>query len=149
MEQYNIKYIFISLNSKYYNEVVDLRYRVFYKPTNTPISAVFDTLEKRSYHLAAVLNDKVVGYMRLTVDDDIGQLSQFVIEENMRGKITVAKNLFELLVKKAKENNVHELWGEIRLPVTNIAKRYGFSVSNEIFPSSKTGILHRRIEKKI
>lgn len=27
----------------------------------------------------------------------------------IRGKIPVAKNIFELLVKKAKENNVHKL----------------------------------------
>jgi hypothetical protein len=144
-----IEYHFISIDSKYYLDAVDLRYRVFFQPTNSPISGVYDNLEDISYHLVATLNDKVVGYFRLSIDESGGKLSQFVIEPNMRGKGSIAKNLFDMMVEKAKENDVHKLWGEIRLHVAEAAKIYGFIISDEVFPSPKTGIPHKRIEKFI
>ena len=144
-----IEYFFITSDSFYYNDIVKLRYEVFYRPSRTGIDAVFDNLEDNSYHLVATLNDRAVGYLRLTVDGDKGQLSQFVVEQSMKGKLGIAKGLFDRMIKKAEENSVHELWGEIRLHVAQVAKRFGFDVSEEIFPSKKTGIPHRMMKKNI
>lgn len=145
----NIEYKFIDSSSPYYDDSVQLRYDVFYKPTNSSINGVFDKDEDVSYRLAAILDDKVVGFIRLTINGDSCQISHFVVREDMRGKAFIARNLFENILEKAKENNVHMVYGEIRLPVANAAKRYGFNVSDEIIISKKTGIKHKRIEMKI
>ena len=142
----NIEYLFITPKSEFYSATIELRYKVFYEQTNSPYSCVYDDLEDSSFHLLAVSNSEVVGYLRLTIENGIGQLTQFLVLENMRGKARIAHNLFMLMIDKAKKNNVHSLWGEIRLHMDHAARYYGFTVFEEIFPSEKTGIPHKRIE---
>lgn len=146
MDPSQLKFCYIDKDSDYYKQAVKLRYEVFYKPSGVGLEGVYDTVENESIHLAAIMDDKVVGYLRLTVIGDRAQLSQFVVEESKRGQIAIAKGLVEILIAKAKELSVHEIWGEIRLHVARAAKIYGFEVSDEVFASKKTGIPHRRIK---
>ena len=149
MKLEQIKFEFILRDSKFYKEVVDLRYRIFFEPTGTPISAVFDDIEDRSCHLVAIYENRVVGYIRLTVNGNDAKLSQFLVAPSMKGKGNIALKLFEKAIAKAKEQDIQKVHGEIRLHVVKAAEKYGFNVSEEIFPSKKTGILHRRIEMKL
>lgn len=144
----NLHYQFISPKyPSYYNQTVKIRYKVFYESSNLPLSSVLDDKENNSRHLAAIIDDSVVGYIRITLIDNCAQLSQFFVVKEMRGRLAIARTLFKMAEQKAKELGAKKLYGEIRLPVTETATRYGFTVSKEVFPSSKTGILHRRIEK--
>lgn len=144
-----VTYEFINTKSDYYKEAVKLRYDVFYKPSNCSMEIIEDAHEKNSLHLAAISNDKVVGYIRFTPKEKIGVISQFVVDETARGKSNIGKNLFGIIEEKAKEIGVNFLSGEIRLPVAAAAKRFGFTVGEEVFPSSRTGIPHRRVYKSI
>ncbi|WP_026882926.1 GNAT family N-acetyltransferase [Clostridium akagii] len=146
MNPSELKFCYIDTNSNYYKQAVKLRYEVFYEPSGVGLEGVYDAVENASIHLVAVMADKVVGYLRLTVKGDRGQLSQFVVDESKRGQIAISRGLVERLVTKAKELSVHEIWGEIRLHVAKTAKLYGFEVSDEVFASKKTGIPHRRIK---
>jgi predicted GNAT family N-acyltransferase len=141
-----IKFQFILRDSEFYKEAVALRYQIFFQPNGTSISAIFDELEDRSFHLVAICENRVVGYIRLTMNEDGAQLSQFVVAPSMRGKGKIAIKLFEKIIAKAKEEMAQKVYGEIRLHVAKAAEKYGFNVSKQIFPSKKTGILHRRIE---
>ena len=141
-----VKYEFISSESKYYDEAVDLRHKVFFEPSNISREVVFDEFEERSIHLVAIYEDHTVGYFRLTIDNLIGQLSQFVVAADFRGKETVGPLLYKYMLLKAKEQKVKKVVGEIRLRLAKSAEYYGFKVSEEVFPSKRTGIPHRRIE---
>lgn len=149
MDDGKIDYQFISANSKIYNDVVKLRYKVFFEPNGTSIDAIFDELEDKSFHLAAVYENHLVGYIRLTIEGETARISQFVVAPDMRGKRKIAKNLINKIIDKAKEEKVAKVYGEIRLHVAKAAEIYGFTVSKEVFPSPKTGIPHRRIERDL
>jgi hypothetical protein len=144
-----IKYLFIDKNSDYYPQSVSLRYETFYREFNLPIHSVQDDLEDSSIHLVALDKEEVVGYIRLTIIQNKGQLTQFSVSDSMRGKLNIAKNLFKEIENKAREHNVKELWGEIRLPVEMSARIYGFSIIGDTFPSKKTGIPHKKIVKSL
>ena len=81
----NIRYQFITPEPPYYGQTVQLRYGIFYKSSVLPLSTVLDDKENIDYHLAAIINDSVVGYIRMTISDGSAQFSQFFIVEEMRG----------------------------------------------------------------
>jgi N-acyl-L-homoserine lactone synthetase len=147
MEENNtIKYLYIDDKSSYYKQVVELRYQVFFKPFNCNFDTIYDEFENKSIHFIAIYDEKVVGYIRLTIENEIGIISQFVVSEEMRGVKSIAIKLFKELLRKAKLENVKKLTGNIRLHMEVVAKYFGFNVSEESFPSKKTGLPHKRIE---
>jgi len=144
-----IEYKYITIDSPYYLTALKLRHEVFYRPSGAKIDAVSDRWEARSIHLVAISDDQVVGYIRITVEGRTAQFSQFVVAPEMQGKANVAKNLYTKATSKAKELGAKKISGEIRLPMTNIASRLGYDVSNRVFPSPQTGIPHKRVEKEL
>ena len=144
-----IEYKYITIDSPYYLATVKLRHDVFYRPSGAKIDAVSDRWEARSTHLVAISDDRVIGYIRITVEGKTAQLSQFVVAPEMQGKANIARNLYAKATSKAKELGAKKISGEIRLPMTNIASRMGYDVSDGVFPSSETGIPHKRVEKEL
>ena len=149
MAPVEIEYRYITIDSPYYFATVTLRHDVFYRPSGVQIDAVTDSKEVHSKHLVAISDDQVVGYIRITVEGKTAQLSQFVVAPKMQGKANIARNLYTRAMSKAKQLGAKKISGEIRLPMTNIASRLGYNVSNGIFPSPETGIPHKRVEKDL
>ena len=149
MASAEIDYKYITIDSPYYLATVTLRHDVFYRPSGARIDAVTDSKEAKSKHLVAINNDQVVGYIRITVEGKTAQLSQFVVAPEMQGRANIAKNLYAKATSKAKQLGAKKISGEIRLPMTNIASRMGYDVSNGVFPSPETGIPHKRVEKEL
>ena len=144
-----IEYKYITIDSPYYLATVKLRHDVFYRPSGAKIDAVSDRWEARSTHLVAISDDRVIGYIRITVEGKTAQLSQFVVAPEMQGKANIAKNLYAQATSKAKQLGAKKISGEIRLPMTNIAARMGYDISKGVFPSPETGIPHKRVEKEL
>jgi hypothetical protein len=144
-----IEYKYITIDSPYYLAAVKLRHDVFYRPSGAKIGAISDRWEARSTHLVAIHDDRVVGYIRITVEGRTAQFSQFVVAPEMQGKANIAKNLYAKATSKAKELGAKKISGEIRLPMTNIASRMGYNVSDGVFPSPETGVPHKRVEKEL
>ena len=144
-----IEYFMIDTDSEFYNEAVKLRYRVFFESSHSSMDAIYDEIENKSFHIVAVRNNCVLGYIRLTEQGGNGLVSQFVVEENARGTALIGKKLIDMVEQKAREDNLSCLYGEIRLHVEKAAKIYGFEVYDEIVYSKKTGIPHKRIYKSL
>ena len=149
MTSEEIEYKFITIDSPYYFATVKLRHDVFYRPSGAKIDMVMDRWEGKSKHLIALIDDQVVGYIRITVEGKAAQLSQFVVAPKMQGKANIAKNLYIKATSKAKQLGVKKISGEIRLPMANIASRLGYDVSEGVFPSPETGVPHKRVEKDL
>ncbi len=143
----HIENFVIERESEYYKQAVQLRYRIFFEPSNVSIEAVYDDIENDSIHFAAVKGECVIGYIRLTLQGNRGLVSQFVVTESERGTALIGKRLIEMAEKRARDEKMNYLYGEIRLHVAKAAECIGFQVSDEIIYSKKTGIPHKRIEK--
>lgn len=147
---YKIEYDIVNIGSKYYKEAVEMRYRVFFAPSHISRSVgIYDDFENDSIHIVATGEKRVVGYIRLTIDGNKGLVSQFVVDEKLRGTALIGKNLIDFVEKIAREKKVEYLYGEVRLHVAKAAKYYGFQVSDEVVYSKKTGLAHKKIEKKL
>lgn len=144
-----MEYLIVERTDSYYQEAVELRYRIFFEPSNVSMDAVYDSIEDESIHVVAVKDKKVVGYIRLTIEGKKGRVSQFVVDESERGLALIGKKLIDFVEEKAKEKKLEYLFGEIRLKVARAAQLYGFTVGDQIIYSKKTGIPHKRIEKDI
>lgn len=143
----HIEYFVIERESEYYKQAIQMRYRIFFESSNVSIDAVYDDIENDSIHFAAVKGECVVGYIRLTIQGNRGLVSQFVVTESERGTALIGKRLIEIVEKRAREEKMNCIYGEIRLHVAKAAKCIGFKVSDEIIYSKKTGLPHKRIEK--
>lgn len=148
MPDQQISYNFISRNSPYYRPAVTLRHNVFYHPSSVHMDQVLDNKEDRSMHLVAVFKEEVIGYIRITLDGKVAQLSQFVVVPDMQGKANVAKNLYVKAMAKAKDMGANKVAGEIRLPMTNIASRLGYKVTKPV-PSGDDGTTQHLAEKEL
>lgn len=96
---------FIRINSIYYKEALSLRQRTFIRPYNESESSLMDRREESSFHLIAIYDSRVVGYARLTIERDIGYISQMVVENEMQGE-GIGTQLLIKLLEKAREMNV-------------------------------------------
>ena len=143
-----IEYQFITIDSPHYFSTINLRHDAFFRPSGTQIGAVADSREGRSMHLIAMLDDEVVGYIRLTMEGREAHLSQFVVAPQMQGKAGLAKNLYDKATARAKELGAKKVSGEIRLPMAGIAVRLGYNVSNNVSPSAN-GTPQRHAEKDL
>ena len=148
MAEEQINYHFILRNSPYYQPAVTLRHSVFSHPSGAQMDQLLDNKEGRSTHLVATYGEEVIGYIRITLDGKTAQLSQFVVSPEMQGKSSVAKTLYAKAMSKAKDMGAKKISGEIRLPMTGIALRLGYKVSQPV-PASDDGTTQHHAEKEL
>lgn len=141
-----VKYLFINEKSNLYNETIDLRYKEFYEKFNRSRESIFDEMEKNSICIVACIQDKVVGHARLYISEDIGKISQVVVNENYRGMRIGAGVMIGLIDIAAKEE-IQKLSLDARISVIDFYEKLGFKVVSEVFASKKTGLPHVRMEK--
>ncbi len=144
MQNYGFK--FITTDSPYYEQAVELRFQEFYAPYGLTKAAAQDEFESSSRHLVCVKDDSVIGYVRLTIIENVGVITQYVIRENERGQVYMAQNLIKILIQDLKESGIKKVTGIIKLNVTKSARRMGFAVDDAVIYSKKTGLPHKRIE---
>lgn len=144
----NIQFEFISPESLWYTEAKNLRYTVFYKPARLPETVVCDEKESISTHLVCTDGRRLLGYGRLTIEGEIGQISQLAVvpDERKRG---IGKGIMAALIKEAAQEGAKKIFLNARTAVIPFYLPFGFEATGAIFPSSKTGIPHRRMEKNL
>lgn len=143
-----IDFIFTTKKTDLYKQAIKLRYEVFFRPLNVSLDAVYDSLEDMSIHLVAKTNDAILGYGRLTIENDEGQISQMVVEKDYRG-IGLGAEIVRILIEKAAENGVARIFLNARIDALEFYEKLGFISIGTDFPSKKTGIPHKRMEKAI
>ena len=142
----NKKFMFITTDSKWYNQVIDLRYRVFYKELGLPKNIVYDEKEKESIHLICRNSDRVLGYARLTINQYTAQISQMAVEPAVQ-KQGIGTGLMQRLIKKAEEKDCDKIFLNSRLHVIDFYKRFGFETVGEKFLSSRSELPHKKMVK--
>jgi hypothetical protein len=126
--------------------VVNLRYENFFKDLNLPREIVSDSNEEESTHLVCINSERLLGYGRLTIDQNISQISQVVVDPEARGQ-GIASEIISRLIKRAIENNSDKVYLNARLNAIDFYRKFDFKPVGEVFSSSKTTIPHQRMEK--
>ncbi|MFQ6088803.1 MAG: GNAT family N-acetyltransferase [Candidatus Methanofastidiosia archaeon] len=86
-----------------------LRHRVFVEEQGVVEDLERDLLDDKSIHVIAILNQKVIGTGRLTLQSDKAKISRVAVEKIYRGE-GIGKKIMDKLEKIAKTKNVKEIY---------------------------------------
>lgn len=142
------KYLYINNDFGLYKEVVEMRYRIFFKPFNCSIDMMFDNLEEESIHLVCCDDNIVAGYARLNIIDKTAQISQVVVKEEYRKK-GIGSELIRELTGKSRESGMKKIILNAKIEIVDLYRSLGYETVGQEFPSIKTGLSHIKMEKTI
>ena len=141
-----MKYRFINQNNSLYQQAVDLRISAFFKGMINAKELINDTFENRSLQLVCVVNDKVIGTGRLTIENEDLIVSQMAIDIKFQGQ-GVGKEILNILIDKSKEFNASKIILSARETAIEFYEKYGFVPNGKLFPSVKTGVIHQKMNR--
>lgn len=140
----------LDLNSKYFNSIIKLRYQILFEPFGRDISDFKKDIDidKESYHVAAIYEDNVVGYCRLTKHEDTAQISRvFVIEKfSQKG---IGYNLIKSAITMGSNVGIKYIYLDSRADAVKFYEKLGFVIEGEEFISEKSGLKLIRMIKLI
>lgn len=134
----------ITMESPLYQQERDLRNRILLRPIGIPDFG-WEKNDTRSWHFAAVRENKVIGCVVLVRLDENGrktQLIQMAVETEFQGH-GIGRELVKELVSFARAQKVEEIQIHARIEVTAFYERLGFKIVGE--PFDEAGIQHRHM----
>ncbi len=139
----------IEYGSPEYQQAAQLRYRLFYQEHGISFAAIFDLEEQRDLHLAITANSthRVLAYGRLAQTSRMQfQIYQMVVEPECQGQ-GLGKTILQALTEAAIQRGASLLTLDARVAKMQFYQKLGFEPVGEVFPSSRTGIPHIKMQK--
>lgn len=144
-----MEYIFITTENQMYKQVIDLRYNIFFRPYNFGLDKVYDSLEKEATHLVCAHGSEVLGYGRLTFEDDENAVvSQLVVKENFQRQ-GIGKGILNYLMSFSQEKGYKKIILSAKVEAKGFYEKLGFVSEGDEFPSKKTGLPHIKMVKSL
>ena len=140
-------YKYIDYKNTTFNEIVDLRYNILFEPYGKIKKYKYDELDKYSYHLVALIDNKVIGYSRLSLIDSrvlTGKISNVVVYPDYN-KNGIGHNMLKVHIKKAYELNIKYLFLHARKDTVDFYKKVGFISKGSVFTSDMSGLLLQKM----
>lgn len=127
----------------------DLRHEVLMAPFGVPRDDEWGDGDAASSHLLALDGERVVGYARLIMLDGEAKIRQVAVAFD-RQRSGIGSALIEETCRRAAAQGARRAYLNARLPAVPFYERLGFAVvSDEPFPSGRTGQPHVRMERRI
>ncbi|WP_138506280.1 GNAT family N-acetyltransferase [Nostoc sp. PA-18-2419] len=128
-------------------EMYYVRWLVLRKPLEMAQGTEQDNHEKDSFHLLAIVNERIVGSARLReVFGELGLISYVAVLPEFRNQ-RIGSRLIKKLINKAQTNKLKFLKLNARTPVLKFYKRLGFQETSQVF--EYLGIPHITMEMKL
>ncbi|HYG37976.1 MAG TPA: GNAT family N-acetyltransferase [Cytophagales bacterium] len=148
MNLQQVNFSFITTESSFFEQILDLRYKTFFEPFQLKRSIVQDELEDSSLHLLASKDGNVMGYLRVTLTETEAFISQMIVDPSCR-KQGLGKELITLALEKIKALGLKKVILDSRLNALKFYEKQGFQSVGNVFSSRKTGLLHMKMEKAL
>ena len=127
-------------SNQFRRSIFEIRRTVFVEEQNVPAAKEYDEFETSSHHLAALLNQKVVGTCRYR-NTELGiKLERFAVLYDYRGHSVGDALINHCLVLLKNESYVYL---NAQVQVVNFYSKYGFKKVGPQF--EEAGILHFRM----
>ncbi|EKQ51647.1 MULTISPECIES: GNAT family N-acetyltransferase [unclassified Clostridium] len=136
----NITYKYIDYKSKEFNQVIDLRFNVLFKPYGKIAKYNYDELDDVSFHLIALSNYKVIGYSRMTNVNGKGKITNVVVDPEYI-KRGIGLEMLKRHIIEAEINDINYLYLNARLDTVNFYNKVGFECKGSAFLSEKSGLM--------
>lgn len=140
-DEKNITYEIIDANSEYYKEAVKLRYEILFKPYGSKMSDFEGDkiLDQNSYHLAAIADNRVIGYCRLTIKEKTGQISRVFVKDEFT-KQGIGHKLINTIIKKGASADMYKIFLNSRTEAVKFYEKLGFKIDGLEFISKNSGL---------
>ncbi|MGN0145172.1 MAG: GNAT family N-acetyltransferase [Clostridium sp.] len=138
----DINYKYINYKNTIFIQVSNLRYDVLFKPYGKIKKYVYDKLDPKSFHLTALLNNRVIAYSRLTLVDcknSIGKISNVAVAHEY-SSMGIGHNMLKIHIQKASELGMKYLFLDARKETINFYRKSGFEPEGDVFISNKSGL---------
>jgi len=144
-----VEYREIEVHSTEYEESLDLRWRVMYKPFGLAEWLTPGVLHERAIHIAGVTDGRVVAYGRLSLDPggSCGQLYQVVVDPDVQGK-GVGRGIMMALECRAALEGMSSLRLDARLPAVGFYNQLGWLATAPEY-ITRTGLPHVPMAKDV
>ncbi len=128
------------------SQIRDLRYKVLWPHLDGPDACqIPPDVEKTTFHMAALFDNKVVGTATLIVDinprfEEKNQyrLRAMATDPEMRG-YGVGADLVSKAIEELKKMNVKLLWCDARLIATGFYEKQDFKIKGQVYQVPKIG----------
>ncbi|MHC5936500.1 GNAT family N-acetyltransferase [Nostoc sp.] len=129
------------------SEMYYVRWLVLRKPLEMAQGTEQDNHEKDSFHLLAIVNERIVGSARLQeVSGELGLISYVAVLPEFCNQ-RIGSRLIEKLIEKAQQNKLKILKLRARTTALKFYKRLGFQETSQVF--DYLGIAHITMEMKL
>lgn len=138
----NITYEYIDYKNTLFDEAANLRYDILFKPYGKILKYKYDELDKISYHLAGIIDNRVISYSRLTsIDSDnkIGKISNVVVDPDYNN-MGIGLNMVKKHIMTADEKQFKYIYLHSRIDTIQFYKKAGFISEGSVFISEKSGL---------
>lgn len=140
MEPFELRYI--APGTPEYLQAKEIRYECLYGELSLPRGLVEDTDGRTYAHLAAFIDDAVVGYARLHLQGGDSRIYQVCVTERWRNH-GIARALVLELIGLAHRQGRNQVYLDARTHVIGMYERLGFIAEGDEFMSPRTGTPHR------
>lgn len=135
--------------------VRELRHRVLWPHLPTPEDCVIEPDElKTTIHVAAILEDKVVGVSTLIIDhnDNFKAMKQYRLRAmatapEVRG-FGIGAKIIDKAIELLSQNNTELLWCDARLIATGFYEKQNFKIKGKVYEVPKIGP-HKLMYKRL
>lgn len=136
----------ISVNNRFYDEAMELRYVLFFKEFGLPKSVTADELESVSSHVVISDGNELLAYGRLSpLGSGVFRISQIVVPKDHRSK-GYASKLLRKLMEIAIAKGATTLQLNSQLSAKTLYQRLGFREIGEVYRVKLTGIEHIKMQ---
>jgi predicted GNAT family N-acyltransferase len=127
-------------------EVFELRREVFCREQGVPVELELDELDQSATHLAAILDDEVIGTLRILQHAGAAKIGRVAVRAKLRGS-GIASRLMERAAAIALEQGFAEIVLHAQVGVTGFYRRLGYVEEGDVF--EEAGIPHVAMRRKL
>lgn len=146
-----IELVLVTPEWERFDELLDLQYAVLYRDFGVEHWQDWHQPEAGGVFVAAIEGDRVVGCVRLLLEDAAGrtaQLRQLAVAPGHQGD-GIGSGLVGAIEQWARERGISEIWLKARETAFGFYQRHGYEFSGEPFMSELTKLPHREMRKKL
>lgn len=138
----NVKYEYIDYKNTFFDEVINLRYDILFRPYGKISKYKYDDLDKDSFHLIGIINNKTISYSRLSlidINNKIGKISNVVVHPDYNN-MGIGRDMLKRHIITAKENKFKEIYLHARVDTIEFYEKAGFISEGSAFISDRSGL---------
>jgi len=128
-----------------WEKIFKVRFEVFVKEQSVPIELERDEFDKKSYHMAVIENDIVIGTLRVYIDNKKAKIGRVALIKEKRGQ-EIGKEMMKRAIEFSKMKKVQKIVLDSQTYIEKFYSDLGFISYGDIFMDAGIPHIHMELE---